>query len=474
MYFSEHFKIRRTGTDDWFDPLLDTDTRLFVDPFLIFQDRATFWRGTHDRLIEHFNRCFHLIAKGNQDPNTVPYKKALALLRFPEPREFCLGYTESGTDGAGGGTGYASLIASAMVDAIRRGLTNLRHFEELGVLHEGIGPDRISDLTCNVLKGDFINYTMEIVQRHAIETSRKKVQCARFDGVRNAWRSEEVDLPLNPVTKRPILLVPQRFLRQLPVLDPYDWWDNYEAEQLRNDMNYEVMTNVSKSKIVEAARQNPEHVRKWTVEKETAQANPYDLEADPQGVLIWRKAAAAYTKDAPLSIEPPGSQNEFLCAIERMIDKFKHYIEKQDGWKLLWNDHASSEKPEEAAQLLFKGIVQHYCEANDIVVDREVNIGKGVVDFKFSNGYQRRALLEIKKLHNSKFWNGLKRQTPSYLDSDNCRYGWFIAIQYREGGASKRWTSEGPEVVRRINTTHNLVLRTASIDAQPKGSSAKL
>src|SRR6266542_5008265 len=107
MYFSQAFDVTRSQADDWFDPILDTDTKLFVDPFLIFQDADVFWRGAHDRLIEHFNVCFTLIAKGNRDRRTVPYRKALALLHFPEPREFCLGYTEQGTKGAGGGVGYA-------------------------------------------------------------------------------------------------------------------------------------------------------------------------------------------------------------------------------------------------------------------------------------------------------------------------------------------------------------------------------
>src|SRR6266571_5128006 len=102
MKFSEHFNITRGDTDDWFDPILDNDTRLFVDPFLIYKETGGDWLGAHDELIRHFDRCFHLIAEGNRNPASVPYKKALALLTFPEPQEFCLGYTAVGTGGAGG------------------------------------------------------------------------------------------------------------------------------------------------------------------------------------------------------------------------------------------------------------------------------------------------------------------------------------------------------------------------------------
>jgi len=38
MLASKHFGIERNATDDWFDPILNADTELFVDPFLIFKD----------------------------------------------------------------------------------------------------------------------------------------------------------------------------------------------------------------------------------------------------------------------------------------------------------------------------------------------------------------------------------------------------------------------------------------------------
>jgi hypothetical protein len=86
-----------------------------------------------------------------------------------------------------------------------------------------------------------------------------------------------------------------------------------------------------------------------------------------------------------------------------VIERFTHFIEEEGGWRLLWNDGYYDEKPEEAAQLLFKGIAQSYCESNGIVLDREVELGRGPVDFKFSNGFERRALLEVKKLRNGRF-----------------------------------------------------------------------
>src|ERR1700730_12765265 len=99
MLASVHFHLERTASDDWFDPILDADTELFVDPFLIFKETSGFWSSAHERLINHFDHAFRLIAEGNLDPKTLPYKQGLALLVFREPKELCLGYTSKGTAG---------------------------------------------------------------------------------------------------------------------------------------------------------------------------------------------------------------------------------------------------------------------------------------------------------------------------------------------------------------------------------------
>jgi hypothetical protein len=241
MLFSDAFNIQRARRDDWFDPILDTDTPIFIDPFLIFKEQGHAWHAAHDELIGHFDRCFHLIAQGNRNPNSVPYKKALRLLTFPEPKELCLGYTKLGTDGAGGGPKYAALIAEAMEEAIERGLTDLRHFEELGILNAGIGPDRISDFTCNVLRPRLIKYTKAVATRHRVEMRNIRIAGATYNPQRVAWEAQWHDLPFNPYNNRAVLLVPWRFLRDLPTINADDWWENYEAEQLRDDVNYEVM-----------------------------------------------------------------------------------------------------------------------------------------------------------------------------------------------------------------------------------------
>jgi hypothetical protein len=471
MLFSEHFTLNAKD-EDWFDTILDADTQLFVDPFLMFREKSTEWSETHPKIIAHFNKVFSLIAE-NTNPNSLSYKKALHLLTFPEPHELCLGYTSTGSRGAGGGIGYAHGIASAIVDAIGRGLVEPEHFEELGVLNEGIGSDRISDITCTIIKPDLIRYTQVICHNHGIPMSPHRLFATGIDEQRMRWTAEEVDLPSNPYKAGPLLLIPRRFLRELPTLNADDWWNFHENEMLRTDMNYEVMGKVNKKTIIEAARKNVASVRGWTVERETVPSDSYDFANDPQGVHKWDETTRNFADTNPITLPPAQDHKSFFTVIENVIAQFRLFVEEQGGWSLLWA-RTGKDKPEQAAQLLFRGIAQSYCRANNISLDAEVNLGRGPVDFKFSNGYQKRAHLEVKKLHNGKFWNGLEEQLPSYMKSDEVRDGWFLAVRYKDGEAADRRINEiSPRIVS-LAKQRDLDLRYAVVDARPKQSASKL
>lgn len=83
MKFSDYYGIDYDDGYDWFDPILDTDTRLFVDPFLIFKEKAGSWADAHDELIAYFNDAFERLAPVYDKPNSLGYQKVLALMRVP-------------------------------------------------------------------------------------------------------------------------------------------------------------------------------------------------------------------------------------------------------------------------------------------------------------------------------------------------------------------------------------------------------
>ena len=474
MRFSEVFNIKVTGREDWFDPILSLDTRLFVDPFLLFDHEKGPFKGSHQEIIGFFDAAFQMIAECGGDPSSRKYQSAVSLLRFPEVAELCLGYTVRGTRGAGSGTAAAVAIADALSSAIRAGLERITHFEEVGIFQEGIGADRISDATAGIIRHRLAAYTAAVCKRYKLAVSSSRYYRGMFDAQRRRWKVLNASLPINPYTRRPVLLVPQAYLRELPTINPEDFW-NYclvnENELIRNELSAELMAHVRKADVVRVARRNVALVKRYLDSAEKRAGISYDFGKDRKGLIDWYNRTKHYVDKHPLNLRV-GEKAKFKQAVSRMVDEFRHFVEENNGWRLLWNDN-STRRDESAAQNLFLGIVKHYCRANDIDVSPETDIVRGPVDFKASKGYRLRALIEIKLARNSRFWNGLNKQLPTYLKAERCDIGYFVVVCFDERDLNR--VKEIQRAVRTLNSSSKLGISVVLVDAsRDKPSASKL
>lgn len=473
MRFSRAFSLTRGPKDDWFDPDLSVDTRLFLDPFLLLKAGAR-WSRAHDNLVGHFAHCYRLIAKA-KGQRSVSAKAAHRLLTFPEPYEFGLGYTAASTRGSGGGAQQARTIADGIAVAVAAGLVEPEHIEEIGILNEGFGADRISDATLNVLKAQFIRYTQVVAKRHELPVQEHRIRNAGVDLDGARWLDEVVELPTNTVTGDPVLLVPMKLLRDLPTLNADAWFDSDFNDEVRTYLNIKVGQSIPKREIVKLARKNPEQVRAWA-RSQTSRTDlqGYDFGEDPRGVVNYDTATGEYAHTHPLEqTRPPRNQGDLSHLISDVLGHFKHFIEDGGGWKLLWNtDH--TEKHEDAAQLLFMGMAREYLRLFGVEVDREVELGRGPVDFKVSAGNNIRLLIEVKKAHTGTFWNGLNDQLPSYLVSDDTDEGWLVAIRYRDTKSTIERLRRLPVEVKDAAQRTGMQLHYIAIDGRRPPSASKI
>jgi hypothetical protein len=175
---------------------------------------------------------------------------------------------------------------------------------------------------------------------------------------------------------------------------------------------------------------------------------------------------ARYTIQNPISRVSFATQSGFASFVAEMVANFKKFVEDNRGWALLWNDDGTP-RDEKIAQDLFQGIVSSYCKANNVDLSREVNIGRGPVDFKISAGYAHRALIELKLASNSKFWKGLALQLPTYLHAESVSIGFFVAIAFTQAELKK--VSSSAKKVSRVNS---LTIDAVVVNAQAKPPSA--
>lgn len=473
MKFSDFYKVPDPDQYDWFDPVMSLDTQLFLDPFLVYADEDGVFVGSHAEIIAFFNAMYRLVAESRGNPGSVHYRKAQRELVFPEVEEICLGYTSSGTKGSGSGGDYARTIAKSIWEAIKAGITEITHFEEIGLLTEGIGADRISDMAATLLRPRISQYTESWCKKLGVRTEEYRFARGAYNEEKQFWIPLSARLPRNPYNNHALMLVPKRYLRDLPTINAFDFWDfgcSNENESIRSNFNYDVSRGVKKSEIIAIARSKPKLIDAYLEYCEERGSEPYNLENDTKGYVHWYAETAKYCAAKPIKFDI-STETQLAESVRVMIEEFRHFVEENSGWQLLWNDRNQS-RSEKAAQLLFLGIVKHYCQANDIDVSKEANIGRGPVDFKVSRGFLLRALVELKLARNSKFWSGLQKQLPTYLRAEGIKLGYFVVVCYSEHDLEK--VAEIQKVVRDVANDTGTNLHSVIVDASTDHPSASL
>lgn len=161
------------------------------------------------------------------------------------------------------------------------------------------------------------------------------------------------------------------------------------------------------------------------------------------------------------------NDDSFYQKIKEFVSYFKDFIELRSGYKLLWNERKTTPRSEEDVQLLFKGILDEHCRANNIDFTREVNQGMGPIDFRFSCGYNNRVLLEAKLAKNTRFWNGLTKQLPKYMKIDSCDKGIFLVIVYSDNDLKR--ISDIQTIKDETALNYKIDLEVVVVDARIKG-----
>jgi hypothetical protein len=439
VLFSEHFKIKIRGDEPWFDPLLSLDTKLYIDPFLIFQNEFGPFIGAHAELTSFYQSAFELVANAGSARIDSYWNKAISILRTPEVAELCLGVTAEGTRGAGSANGKAKAIASSIYKAVQFRITNPKHFETIQLFEKGIAEDTISDAVGNILRHRFASYTKAICDELGVATVSRPHIRGKFNLQTQRWERIVCDAPLNPFdNNQQVFLCPKEYLRPMPSLNPDSFWGycyDQSAEELRTEFGLEISRNIDKDVILEKALQDFDSVERFVEHLEKIGGAPYDLDKDPKGVVKWYYATREFVAGNPKNLSFK-TQNDFAAFVDEIIGIFKNYVENQGGWDLIHNENGTP-KSEAACQRLFLGIVRHYCKANNIDISPEVNIGRGPVDFKLSRGVEFRALIEMKLAKNSKFWAGLKKQLPKYLEAEEVKIGRFLIVAFNANDVTR-------------------------------------
>ena len=411
LYFSQHFGVSPKVLEDYgaFDVSLASDLPLFVDPFLLFNSKKQEYRDLHDGMIRYLV-FLRDRAIPDLDPGLIK-----AWYMFQEVKQNWLGFTVLGNSGSGLGKDFARALHSSLGSILKgfgsESITKGAHLEKLALTKEGVGRDNISDFTTNLIKGYLLEYTQAFAQAHLSADRRGTFSVARavFNYETEIWESRQYELPalrgdyvlLTPadmLTKDDTWISRSDLVREFSSIP-----DAIEDDQLRAQVNNYLFKKLSDkptkkeySDLAAAAiLQFPEVIDYYIRQKEETGEQAVGLSARRRQevfeilVQMVQKVVEDIRTNTSLYLTPVTSYDEALTR----ANGFKKYVENQDGHRLL--NKPGQERPlatEKEVQLFF-GLIFFGSEFD---VNREVNNGRGPVDFKVSKGAVDKSLIEIK------------------------------------------------------------------------------
>lgn len=259
-----HNILLNQGEVDFCIPFLEEDIPLYIDPFLLWKSASIMENSLHSTIVDIFN-YWGWLYNNNRETEAIN-----SIIHASECSEVGLG-TAKTKQGKRIGATVANDILSLFRNIPQIKTDGFSHIEEIQLLVRNISKDRISDLTSNILSSHLKDYTIDQCAQYGIPTEITNLTC--FDLRKRTFQEIDTVLPVNPISKAPILFVPKHWLRFSPWLNPDEYFSSYYPSQV--DAN---IVNKSRFEIIDYNRVNYVLVSGFTRAKE---ASIEDLKNDP-------------------------------------------------------------------------------------------------------------------------------------------------------------------------------------------------
>jgi hypothetical protein len=484
LYFSQFFGVDVQAMEEYgaFDISVVSDLPLFVDPFLLFNSEDTIYQDLHQQILRYLLFLRDRAVEDDLDADLID-----AWYRFKEVKQNWLGFTLFGNGGAGLGRAFAEALHGALADIFsdfgRETVTRGTHLEKLCLIRPGVGRDNISDFTTNLIKGFLCEYTQTFARQHleSKDCEQFAVPRAWFNYDTRTWVTERYYLPrlgddfvlLTPVD---ILTRDETWINHGDMLTKFrrlpDAVGNDEQRANINQYFERVLGERPTAKRVREAaaatiKRFPELIDLYIKLQEDAGDQAEAVSADK--VEDTHRALVAQIQQALADV---GSRTELFDKPWRSYQEcleraryFKDYIENNDGYLLFNRAGGKPYSNEKELQLAF-GLV--WC-GTEFDVNREVNNGRGPVDFKASFGAGDKSLIEFKLASNTALKRNLEKQVAIYEAANRTRTSVKVIVIYT--AADQRKVNR---ILRelKLESEESIVLIDARIDNKPSASKA--
>lgn len=316
MDISRYFNLGKTQAElDFVNIDTDRDTPVFVDPYAL-EIKDDQWSN---RCADHIRSFFSAVIEAIRTNNEG---RALHLLsHLHEAQETYLGVSRDRPQGRGIGRGHAGQLFEALQRsrAVQTGL--LTDLAEAELFIAGIGRDKVSDLTTNIIRGPLVEYTATQCELHQIGLQQVAAAGPVWDLEREDWVQRPHQLPV--IQGHPVIMVPKYSVRRKLSLDSQEFYNKHMVEflaeeylqagaalvtTLRSGAQRVYKKDVKhhhpfvKDGLADFVRQHPEVLEEYKrIAAQTGPLSAGDLDQD------FNEAALAGALQAALAAIPPGA-----------------------------------------------------------------------------------------------------------------------------------------------------------------------
>ncbi|TXN71723.1 hypothetical protein [Methylobacterium sp. WL6] len=218
MRFSEFFGLGKKQAElDFVDIDIDLDTRLFIDPYAIKIRNDNLSQEFAHHIVSFFEDVLRSLRDGDEE------RAEYLTSNLREPQETFLGMSRAQPQGRGVGPFNAEQLLYALRNsrAIKSGL--LSDLADAELFIEGIGPDKISDLTTNIIRAPLIIYTQQQCELLGVPYANNVAVAPVWDPDARTWVSGYQNLPI--VNGTPVILVPKVVVRRKLSLNSQEYYN---------------------------------------------------------------------------------------------------------------------------------------------------------------------------------------------------------------------------------------------------------
>lgn len=433
LFFSDVFDIGPEIIDDYgaFDICLRSDVPLFIDPFLMFGSEREEYQRLHDGMVDYLQFLRKCSAE-----EQLSVGRLEEWFYFKETKQNWLGFTLMSNRGRGLARKFADVLI-ANFDEIEPGGQTAAHLERIRLIDSGLGRDGVSDFTTQLIKHYLLQYTQDFAERYLAADLCDHFNVARvqFNYSRRIWEARSFYLPR--FENDYVLLTP------VEILTKDETWinsDDLHRQALRvvdSCTNAQLRARVDdfiQSRLAKPPRDDgsvpppPSQREREQAAKDAVTRFPelFDVyiamkegdrgEAAIQSLSkvedireLFREVSRAISNLYSSTDVFNGAPSTSLEEARARCTAFKQYIENNDGYRML-NRSEGSVADEHEAQLAF-GLIWY---GSLFDVNREVNNGRGPVDFKVSFGNADKSLVELKLGSNRSLKKNLQHQVAIY------------------------------------------------------------